>query len=341
MNAHDIERALASREPTTDTEQGLERFRARVAREGVQPVVAPARRRPPTRWLQALAAAAAVVLVASALALSGVAGTVLTIFEPKSVTAVPVTQADLAQLGSACRGAHLEECLGAYGTFAWTTPPQPSEVRSLAAASAAAGFAVLAPAAPLPQGVTGATRYGVINRSTATFSFSADAARAAAAKAGRTIPPLPKNMDGAKLTITGGPAAIQVWGAADPAATTTPNTLGGIPTLIVGQAKAPTVTSDGVTVDELRGYLLQQPGLSPQLAAALRAITDPSSTLPVPVPAELAISHPVKVQGVDGLFIGDSTGLGGAVIWQKDGMMFEVLGSLTETQVLAVANSLK
>ena len=346
MNTNEIERALGTEDPRTDTERGLERLRASVAREGLTPVVAPPGRRISTRGVQGLAAAATVVLVASALALSGVAGTVLTIFEPKSVTAVPVSQADLAQLGGACRGERLEECIGAYGTFAWTTPPQPREVRSLPAATAAAGFDVLAPSS-LPQGVTGTARYGVINRSTATFTFSAEAARASAAKAGRTIPPLPKDVDGAKLTITGGPAAIQVWGATDPTATTTGptgsagGTLGGIPTLVIGQAKAPTVTSDGVTVDELRGYLLQQPGISPQLAAALRAITDPSSTLPVPVPAELAISHPVKVQGVDGLFIGDSTGLGSAVIWQKDGMMFEVLGTLTESQVLAVANSLK
>jgi len=335
----EIARALGTDEPPVDTERGLERFRAEVARERVVPTSAPMRRRPSTRWLQGLAAAAAVVLVASALALSGVAGTVLTIFEPKHVTAVPVSQADLAQLGSACRGERLEECLGAYGTFAWTTPPQPREVRSLAAATSAAGFRVLAPSS-LPQNVTGEARFGVVNRSTATFTFSAEAARASAAKAGRTIPPLPKDIDGAKLTLTGGPAAIQVWGAADPASTAAPGALGGIPTLIVGQAKAPTVTSDGVTVDELRSYLLQQPGISPQLAAALRAVTDPSSTLPVPVPAELAISHPVKVQGVDGIFIGDSTGLGSAVLWQKDGVMFEVLGSLTESQVLAVANSL-
>jgi hypothetical protein len=113
------------------------------------------------------------------------------------------------------------------------------------------------------------------------------------------------------------------------------------PTLIVGQAKAPTVSSDRITVDELRSYLLSQPGISPQLAAAIRAIGDPSSTLPVPVPAELAVSHPVTVQGVQGLFIGDNTGIASAVIWQKDGMMFEVIGSFTESEALAIANSMR
>jgi hypothetical protein len=61
----------------------------------------------------------------------------------------------------------------------------------------------------------------------------------------------------------------------------------------------------------------------------------------VPVPAELAVSHPVTVQGTTGLFVGDNTGIASAVLWQKDGMMFEVIGSLTEQEALAIANSLK
>src|SRR2546422_2277371 len=46
----------------------------------------------------------------------------------------------------------------------------------------------------------------------------------------------------------------------------------------------------------------------------------------------LAISHPVTVQEVQGLYIGDNTGIASALIWQKDGMMFEVIGSFNESQ---------
>jgi hypothetical protein len=226
--------------------------------------------------------------------------------------------------------------MGAYGTFVWTAPPQPKEVQSRAQASGEAGFTALAPTS-VPSSVTGNPRYGVVNRSTATFTFSADSTRQSAARQNRTAPPLPANIDGSKLFITGGPAVVQIWGAPSG----TPSGGSDVPTLIVGQAKAPTVSSDGITVDELRSYLLSQPGISPQLAAAIRAIGDPSSTLPVPVPAELAISHPVSVQGVQGLFIGDNTGIAAAVIWQKDGMMFEVIGSFTESQALAIANSMR
>jgi hypothetical protein len=331
---NDIQNALGP-SPSVDTESALARFRTRVEVEGVMPAV-PAARRVPRRWIQGLAAAAGVAIVASTLALSGVAGSILQIFEPKSVVGVPVTQGDLSYLTQACSGMNLQDCLGAYGTFEWTTPPQPKEVQSRALASTAAGFTVLAPTS-VPSSVTGSPRYGVINKSSATFTFSADATRQAAVRQNRTAPPLPANMDGSKLFITGGPAVVQIWGA--PAGTSTGP--GDVPTLVVGQAKAPTVSSDGVSVDELRSYLLAQPGISPQLAAAIRAIGDPSSTLPVPVPAELAISHPVTVQGVQGLFVGDNTGIASAVIWQKDGMMFEVIGSFDEAQALAIANSMR
>jgi hypothetical protein len=342
MKDLEIERALGTTEPRVNTDDALARFQARVESEEIAGVAPIARRRVTSRWLQGLAAAAGVVVVASALTLSGVAESVLKIFEPKSVVAVPVTQGDLSALTSACAGLNLPECMGAYGTFVWTTPPQPKEVQSRELASAAAGFAVLAPAT-LPSGVTGDARYGVVNRSSATFTFSADAARQAATRQNRTPPPLPANIDGSKLFITGGPAVVQIWGAPNtsPSAPATAPDLGGVPTLIVGQAKVPTISSDGVTVDQLISYLLAQPGISPQLAAAIRAIGDPASTLPVPVPAELAISHPVSVQGVQGLYIGDNTGIASAVIWQKDGMMFEVIGQLTERQALDVASSMQ
>src|SRR2546427_218750 len=247
MNDTDIARALGTTDPQVNTDDALVRFRARVQSDGIAEVPPVARRRISSRWLQGLAAAAGVVIVASALTLSGVAGSILQIFEPKSVVGVPVSQSDLNYLSQACSGLNLEECMGAYGTFVWTTPPQPKEFQTRGQASAEAGFAV----------------------------------------------------------------------------------------------QAPTISSDGVTVEELRSYLLSQPGISPQLAAAIRAIGDPSSTLPVPVPAELAISHPVTVQGVQGLYVGDNTGIASAVIWQKDGMMFEGIGSFNESQALAIANSMR
>src|SRR2546422_9688630 len=166
MNESEIERGLGTDEPHVDTEAALARFGTRMEEEGVTAAPPAVRRRVPARWLQGLAAAAGVVLVAGALTLSGVADSILKIFEPKSVVGVPVTQQDLSYLGKACAGLDLQQCMGTYGTFEWTTPPQPKEVQSLASASSTAGYSVQTPSSLLTS-VTGPTRYGVVNRSNA------------------------------------------------------------------------------------------------------------------------------------------------------------------------------
>ncbi len=341
--SRDVEKALAVPEPRVDRERALERLRSRIQREAITPATHAQRTLPhaATRWLKGLAAAAVTVLVVTMLTVSGLADTILTIFEPKQFVAIPVTQSDLRQLGTACAGFDIEACIGAYGTWVWNTKPTTQEVASLDAARAASGLGVLAPAT-LPASISGPARYAVIGQAAATFTFSGEATRASAARLGRTPPPLPANIDGSKLFISGGPAVLQVYGArpsATPSSTSDP--FGGLPTLLVAQAKAPSVSSNGVTVPELQAYLLAQPGISPQLATAIRAIGDPASTLPVPVPTDLATTHRVTVQGVEGLFVGDATGIASAIIWQKGGQVFEVVGALTESQVLAVANSLR
>ena len=68
---------------------------------------------------------------------------------------------------------------------------------------------------------------------------------------------------------------------------------------------------------------------------------EPSSTLPIPIPIGQAAAKNVSVHGVSGLFVGDSTGLGSAVLWQQNGLVYVVGGTLTEAEVLAVANSLR
>ncbi|HEV8655899.1 MAG TPA: hypothetical protein VGR85_10360 [Candidatus Limnocylindria bacterium] len=335
----DIEDMLSVPEPKVDTERALSRLRARVDAERIAPVsrgtTAP-RRVAVNIWLKGLAAAATVALVATLLTVSGVAETILTIFEPKQLVAVPITVNDLSGASS----------FGTYGTLTWTEQPRPYDVPDVRTAARDSGMTVLVPGS-LPAGV-GLPRYGVMARTTATFTFSAEKARQAAAAQKRTPPPMPANMDGSKLFITGGPAVVAFYddgtrptGATGTTGATGVSPFSGMPMLIVAQGKPPVVQSDGVTVDQLQSYLLQQPGISPQLAAQIRAIKDPSSTLPVPIPVDMATSKKVTVQGVEGIFVGDSTGLGSAVIWQKDGIVYGVAGTLTEQQVLAVANSLR
>jgi hypothetical protein len=331
----DIEDMLSVPEAKVDTERALSRLRARVDAERIAPV---SRRVSGTRgfavniWLRGLAAAATVALVATLLTVSGLAETILTIFEPKQLVAVPISINDLTGAAS----------FETYGTLTWTAQPRPYDVPDVRTAASESGMTVLTPG-NLPAGV-GAPRYGVMPKTTATFTFSADKTRQAAAAKQRTPPPMPANIDGSKLFITGGPAVVAFYddGTVPTGATgaTGASPFSGMPKLIVAQGRPPLVQSDGVTVDQLQSYLLAQPGISPQLAAQIRAIKDPSSTLPIPIPVDMATSKKVMVQGVEGIFVGDSTGLGSAVIWQKDGIVYGVAGTLTEQQVLAVANSL-
>ncbi len=338
MTENDIERLMAVPEAPIDSDRALAKLRLRIEQEHLRPVTVAAPAHTPRQgplvsfWIKGLAAAASIALALTLLTVSGVAETILTIFEPKQVVAVPITSGDLMGTAGFAR----------YGTLTWSTQPKPYDVPDLATAARESGLTVLTPA-QLPPGVTKATaRYGVMPRTTATFTFSADLARQSAASVGRTPPPMPANIDGSKLFITGGPAVVQFFddGTA-PTTGTGASPLSGLPKLVVAQGKGPTVQSDGVTVEQLQQYLLAQPGISPSLAAQIRAIKDPSSTLPIPIPVDLGTSKNVTVQGVQGVFVGDSTGLGSAVIWSKDGMVFGVAGTLTESQILAVANSLR
>jgi hypothetical protein len=338
MNEKTVEQLMSVPQTPVDSERALSRIRERVERERISPASIGTSVRPRTEgslvslWIKGLAAAASVALIAVLLTASGLAETIITIFEPKQVVAVPISVGDLTSAAG----------FGRYGTLTWSVPPKPYDVPDLATAAKDSGLTISVPT-KLPPGLTGATaRYGVMPRTTATFTFSADLTRQAAASVGRTPPPMPANIDGSKLFISGGPAVVQYFddGTA-PAAGAGANPLTSLPKLIIAQGKGPTVQSDGVTVEQLQQYLLAQPGISPSLAAQIKAIKDPSSTLPIPIPVDMASSRPISVQGVQGVFVGDSTGLGSAVIWSKDGMVFGVAGTLTEAEILAVANSLR
>ena len=320
-----------------DTERALSQIRERIEREHLRPVFvasAPSRGRwdrvLSSMWTKTAAGLAYIAIALTLLTVSGVAETIITLFEPKQVVPVQITASDLAGVDGFAR----------FGTLTWSTPPKPYDVPNAAQAAKESGLTVLIPS-QLPAGVSASQgRFGVMPRTTATFTFSADTARKSAAAIGRTPPPMPANIDGSKLFITGGPAVVQFYLDATAPAPTGNDPLSGMPKLVIAQGKAPVVQSDGVTVEQLQAYLLAQPGISPSLAAQIKAIKDPSSTLPVPIPVDMATSKQISVQGVQGVFVGDSTGLGSAIIWSKDGMVFGVAGTLTEAEILAVANSL-
>lgn len=328
MDDTKLERILASDEAPVDSAAGLRRFRESVGARGIRPYRAPAR----ARWTQALAAAATVAVLFAGLSITGVADSFFTIFQPKQVATVTVGAGDLTGLPD----------MSEFGTLTVTTQPAQRQAATLEIARTETGITPLR-AGALPASVTGDARIYTVTRGDASFRFDAAKLAASAGRVSRTPPPMPASIAASTLSVTGGPAIVQSYGGSfDPRATSGAGTSAGqVPTLLIAQSKAPVIRSDGASLDELRAFMLAQPGISPQLAAQIRAIGDPGQTLILPIPLDLASGKAVTVRGVRGVFVGDSTGLGSAVVWVADGLVNVVAGSLGEKELLGVADSLR
>ena len=308
----------------------------------IQPTPAPSRRWL-TRPMAGLAAAAALAAAVVLTPVGSYAQGFLTVFTPQTVAAVPISLDAMKSLPD----------LNNYGTFTQGARTKSSVVADAAAAGAAAKLTVLTPAT-LPKGVTAAPQYTVMPATSASFTFSAAKAQASAAAQGKTLPAMPKNIDGSSVQMAIGAAVVASYGQSENGPSrgeltanqaqkalekpSSAQNLGS--TLIIGQSTAPVVTSTGVSTADLEAYLLVQPGISPDLASAIRSIGDPTSTLPIPIPVSKASSHPIQVQGVQGLSIADSTSLGGGIVWVKNGIVYGVAGTFSENDLLATANSL-
>lgn len=327
-DARAVAAVLAVPELKVDVASAFDRVRSAPTaqpRFGIRlPMLSPASR----PALGALAAAAVII----ALVVTGAANSLLNVFSPQRVQTVTVSVADLQALSG----------LQDYGTFAWTKEPTPQIVTSAAEAASVSGLK-LPVVGTLPSGVSSTVTYAAMPQAVGVFTFDAAKAQAAAAKAGKTMPKMPAGMDGSKLTVTVGPAVLEIYGnlGAGAGAGTDPSKL-NLPQLIIGASTAPVVTSSGVTTQQLVDYLLAQPGVSPQLAAAIRSIKDPSTTLAIPIPVELSqlTAKDVPVQGVTGVALGDNTGLGAAVIWIKYPTIYAVAGTVKQSVILDVANHL-
>ncbi|GAC1363020.1 MAG: hypothetical protein NVSMB32_04110 [Actinomycetota bacterium] len=300
-----------------------------------------------------------VAVLLGTLVATGAAGSLIKIFEPETFVAVPIDITSLATLPD----------LAGFGTTHILQTPSVTTTASLAEAAAASGLHLL-DTGKLPAAIKGQPRFFVAGPGSASFTFDAAAASGTAAKLGRQLPSLPPGLDGAVLTLSGGPIVVETVGsqsglglfpsAAPEPATAEPSapgdssagegakdhglgllsTLGGIPQLVVVQMKAPVLYSDKLTVAQYEDALLGMPGVPPSLAAQVRALGDLSSTLPIPIPRSLASSHAADINGAAGLVIGDTTGIASGVIWRSHGQVYAVLGSLTDSQVVAIARAM-
>lgn len=255
----------------------------------------------------------------------------LSVFAPKQVRAVSITAADVRAL----RGL---PPLDAFGTIRGTRSPGVEEVASVADAAREAGYELRLPHA-LPAAIPREARYEVTQHAHTTFTFSAAKAAAWAKQQRVALAPLPARLDGATYSATLAPVTIVTYGT-PPRDRTSPRAARRGSFLTVVQGPVPTIGTSGPPLSALTDWFAQQPGIPQHLAAQVRAIGDPAQTLPVPVRFDRQTATPVRVDGVDGLAIGDETGIGSAIVWTKGGKLYAVGGTLAQSAVLAIANDL-
>jgi len=275
-----------------------------------------------------------VLLVAGVAALGPIAAHAdpLSVFQPKAVRAISVTPAEVKTLQGL-------PPLEAFGVVRGTRTPGVEEVASAADVRAGTGFAPRLPA-NVDSSLRKMVRYEVTTRVRTSFTFSAAKAEAWASEHKMKLQPIPAGLDGSTYTATIDPFALVTYGAS-PRGPRHARKMPRSPFVAVMQAHVPTISSTGAPLETLARWFSTQPGIPPQLAAQVRAIGDPTQTLPIPVRFDKQTAADVTVDGVKGLAIGDETGIGSAIVWMKDGKMYAVGGTLTQSGALAIANDLQ
>jgi hypothetical protein len=257
---------------------------------------------------------------------------------PTAVQPVTVSQASLAGFPD----------LSHWGTVAVTKQPELKQANS--AADAAGGTLPVINPKFLPSGVP-APQYASVSQGAGSFTFSKQKADDYAQSQGAKAPPLPSNLDGARLDVTLGPAEIALYGGDLAGAVRqgtkqetpgqAPTTSDLLPQLAIVATKVPTVTATGASVADIKNAVANQPGVSPELKAAILAIGDPNNmTLPIPILDGI----PAHDSGLlsDGkttyVYEGDTTV--GGVVFIRGGNLWAVAGAFDEATLLKVANSL-
>ena len=220
-----------------------------------------------------------------------------------------------------------------------TRSPGLDEVASASEAAQEAGYALRLPA-DVPASLGKDAHYQVTQRVRTSFTFDQAKATAWAREHKVALHPLPAGLAGATYTATLQPVTLVTYGAAPRTHRAEHGARRGAFLAIV-QAPVPTVTSSGASLQTLADWFAAQPGVPPHLVAQIKAIGDPTQTLPIPIQFDKQTATKIDVDGVQGLAIGDETGIGSAIVWTKDGKLYAVGGTLTQSTVLALANSLK
>ena len=283
----------------------------------------------PWRWRWATAAVAAVAIVAVLFSIAPVrqaAADLLGIFRVQKFTVIPVDPARLEQLAS------MEDMIE--GILRQITvlrePGEPQKVSDAAAASATAGFAVQQPGF-LPDGAVQEAFY-VASGPKAEAVIDREQLGAMLTAAGVQDITLPE-VDQITVTVDSDNLVVQEY-----------RVNGRF--LEIVQAPSPEVTLvPEVDLANLGQAMLEFVGVAPAEARRLAQEIDWASTLVIPLPTNVAQFREVQVNGVTGLMLEgidpETTSENVVILWERDGIVYAVSGSLSADVLLSVANSLR
>jgi hypothetical protein len=206
--------------------------------------------------------------------------------------------------------------LGDYGDLVVDRDADVHAVASAAAASAETGLDV-PEVSELPRGVAGGPLYQVADEVSATFTLAPE-------------PAPPPELVGTSVRLTAGPGVAAIW-----------SKRGGLPSLIVGRAVAPSAASSGAPFESIRDHLISLSGVPDELAAQLRSFDADGSTVPLPVVSDLISTSSAHVGRVPATVLTTRDRTMAAVVWIDQGVVTFVAGSLDADEVLAVARELR
>ncbi len=281
------------------------------------------------RWQVALAALAAALVVTALLTPVGSAvGELLSVFRAEKFAPISIDPA-AASVGSVGQ-VNPEE----FGQFSVRTEPTFTKIKNLSEAKV--DFPVRQ-VTNVPAGLASAPQVLYSTPGEAVFTFDLAKTKAALGKMGIALQ-LPAELDGATVRVYVPAGVEMVYSKAD----------GTEPALILLQGRSPTLELPAVLdTPQMRDLFFSLAGLPPELAEQLRAIAESRTTVPVPV-IKGDDSREVTVDGTQGLLVthrpavaGASAPEGSYIVWQKDGVLYALGGTVSEADLLAAAQSLK
>ncbi|MDQ3327552.1 MAG: hypothetical protein M3506_03390 [Chloroflexota bacterium] len=214
-----------------------------------------------------------------------------------------------------------------FGTYNGPLQPEkPQQVASVDAASEVVGSEL----AEVGNALAGKSQNAVYVSAPVRASYTFDTEKIAEKVRATGLEGIrvPQQIDGKTFMLSADRGVIVRYGTKDDSA-------------VFAQGPSPELTiPDGVNMDYLRQDFLMIPGIPANVKEQVQAIEDWEKTLIIPVPAN-GTSREVKVDGHEGVLIGDATGENNGVLWQRDGKLYAIGGKMSGAQALEAARAVR